>query len=103
MNWDAIIEIHVPRRHSTRRNRLRAARQFFNRKDNECWNQPPADCAVENEVRCAAHLADFLDQGGTLKAYSAWSGCSVRELSKQLHSYRRGRLIGQRLLEGGAR
>src|SRR4051812_25140163 len=93
-----LLEIGIPRRHNTRRNRRRAVRQWLNRDWEKMLAEPRHWSANENEARCAAHLADYIDQGGSLKGYSAWSGCKVRELSKLLDTFRRQRLPGQREL-----
>ncbi len=98
MNLTFYTDIKLPKRHNTRRNRLKAFRKYFNRIDEEIYRQPCAPCAPENEVRCAAHLVENIERGITLKAYSAWAGCGVRHLSRLLHNYRRRLLEGQRLL-----
>ena len=105
MNLLEALEIRIPRRYNTRRNRRRAVSQWLNRDDHRCCNEPPHWSANENQSRFAAHLADYIQSGGTLKAYSAWSGCAVRELSRLLDDYRRQRLPGQRQLaeKGGAK
>lgn len=98
MNLLELFGIQLPRRHNTRRNRLRALRKEFNRENEFFDSEPPHWSALENECICVAHLADFIDQGGTVKAYSAWSGCSVREISRQLDNFRHQRLPGQRMI-----
>ena len=96
MNIEELLGIRLPRRHNTRRNRKRALLRRFNQIDDDIWKQPPHWSAMENRIRCTAHLADNLELGVTLKTYSAWCGCRVRELSKHLDDYRRGRLPGQK-------
>ncbi|HEV2691424.1 MAG TPA: hypothetical protein VG347_00860 [Verrucomicrobiae bacterium] len=98
MDLTLYTDIRLPKRHNTRRNRTKAFRKFFNRIDEESYHQPCAPCATENEVRCAAHLAENIERGVTLKTYSAWAGCDVRHLSRLLNHYRRQLLEGQRLL-----
>jgi hypothetical protein len=96
-----VLEITIPRRHNTRRNRARAVRHYSDRQDTGYYHEPRHHSADENQVRCAAHLADYIQRGGTLKQYSAWSGCRVRKLSRLLFDFRRHRLPGQRVLAGG--
>jgi hypothetical protein len=98
MKLSDYTDIRLPKRHNTRRNRLKAFRNYFHRLDDEAWKQPCHSSAPENEVRCAAHLAENIERGVTMKAYSAWSGRTVRHLSRQLDRYRRGQLSGQRQL-----
>lgn len=105
MNLCEALGIRIPRRYNTRRNRRRAIIKWQNREDHNFYAEPRHWSANENEVRCAAHLADYVQRDATLKGYSAWSGCTVRELSKLLDNYRRHRLPGQRELaeKGGAK
>ena len=98
MNITYILDIRIPRRHNTRRNRARAIRRWQNRQDEYYAKQPCHWSANENEVRCAAHLADYIQLGGTLKMYSAWSEAGVRHLSKLLDDYNHRRLAGQKEL-----
>jgi hypothetical protein len=103
MNLIEICGITLPKRHNTRRNRQRALRRYFNQDDARFANVIPHPSAIENQCICGAHIADFIDRGGTLKAYSAWSGCRVRELSRWLDDFRRHRFPGQRMLKGGGK
>ena len=91
--------IQLPQNHNTRRNRRRALIKYLNQIDHACSTGPVAECAPENEARCAAHLADYIDQGGNIKSYSAWSGVGIRHLSKILFNYRHQRLEAQRRLQ----
>ena len=99
MNITEILGIKLPRRHNTRRNRARAIRRWSNRQDDAYAKQPQHESAIENEVRGAAHLAENIERGVTLKTYSAWAEySSVRKLSKRLDDYNHRRLPGQRQL-----
>jgi hypothetical protein len=90
--------IRIVNRLNTRRNRKCAKARWWNREEERYTKEPPHWSANENQARCAAHLADFIQSGGTIKAYSAWSGAGVRHLSKLLDDFRRQRLPGQRQL-----
>ena len=98
MNITQILGITLPRRHNTRRNRARAIRRWSNQQDEYYAKQPRHESANENEVCIAAHLADFIQRGGTLKAYSSWSEAGVRHLSKLLDDYNHRRLPGQLII-----
>ena len=106
---DGTVLVYLPKRINTRSNRRRALGHFWSR-----WMQdellPRIDSHLlsmreENRLRMVAHCQDYLDQGGTLKRYSAWSGVKIRELGKRLSDYRRHRLPGQNFIElkAGAR
>lgn len=104
---DGYIAAYLPKRINTRRNRRRCLAHFWNRWW-DCELIPRIDSHLlsvreENRLRMVAHCQDYLDQGGTLKRYSAWSGVKLRELNRRLADYRRQRLPGQLTIAQGSR
>ena len=96
---DGDFVFKVANRHNTRRWRRRNKIRFFNLCNEASMRITSGLTESErdaNRIRSAAHLADEIARGVTLKTYSAWTGCKVRFLSKLLDDYNHRRLPGQR-------
>ena len=98
---NSLLYFYIPRRCNSRRMRQRARQAWSNQLDHERFDRDHRNWEViraEGGIRTAAHCVDYINQGGSLKAYSAWSGMRLRELSKLVYDYQRGRLRMQRTI-----
>ena len=93
---DGHCRMRLIKRCNTRRNRRLAWAHLLYREEDLFFKEGAHWSAKANRISNTAWLAENIERGVTLKALSAWTGCTMRKLSKRLSDYRHGRLPGQK-------
>lgn len=81
---DAASVLVCARRHNTRRRRRLALLAWSVSSGNETSKEFGRLFGAEILENAARHCIQFVNSGGTLKAYSAWSGIRLRHLSRAI-------------------